>query len=281
VADDKGKAITSARPASIPILCLYPVSHHMSYRFSAKIYWEYLQTQGIAPKIAPPHTLILAMQAPPINWWQRRFWHQQVHGFTADIILLRQTAGEVGIASRIGIGGPATAALLEMVALWGVKNLVLLGFAGSLQANIPSGAIILPTMAIGNDGASAHYYPPHQSNMIENRSDWTNQLYQYLAIHFSTHQGAVWSTAAPYRETDHQIDQYSQQGICAVDMETAALFAVGQALNLQTAAVLIAHDSLSQKKWEPAPDLVLLQQTAAQLYQKLIPYLADHSGATS
>jgi purine-nucleoside phosphorylase len=42
-------------------------------------------------------------------------------------------------------------------------------------------------------------------------------------------RGATWTTDAPYRETEAAIEAARAQGILAVEMEAAALYAFGQA----------------------------------------------------
>jgi uridine phosphorylase len=39
--------------------------------------------------------------------------------------------------------------------------------------------------------------------------------------------GAVWTTDAPYRETGRQLAEYARQGVLAVEMQAASLFAFG------------------------------------------------------
>jgi uridine phosphorylase len=45
----------------------------------------------------------------------------------------------------------------------------------------------------------------------------------------AVHRGMTWTTDAPYRETDQAIDAAYQQGVLAVEMEAAALYAFATA----------------------------------------------------
>jgi Phosphorylase superfamily len=50
-----------------------------------------------------------------------------------------------------------------------------------------------------------------------------------------------WTTDAPYRETRQQLDQYGEEGVLAVEMQAASLFAQAQVRQAQIAVV--AHVS--------------------------------------
>ena len=51
-------------------------------------------------------------------------------------------------------------------------------------------------------------------------------------------QGPIWTTDAPYRETPLKIQQFQEAGVHAVDMEMAALFAVGDYRQCEVGALL-------------------------------------------
>lgn len=42
-------------------------------------------------------------------------------------------------------------------------------------------------------------------------------------------EGTVWTTDAPYRETASQLSRYAADGVLAVEMQAASLFAFGEA----------------------------------------------------
>src|SRR5262249_30267214 len=51
--------------------------------------------------------------------------------------------------------------------------------------------------------------------------------------------GAVWTTDAPYRETNRQLAEYARQGVLAVEMQAASLFAFSIARG--TPVGMLAH----------------------------------------
>jgi purine-nucleoside phosphorylase len=66
---------------------------------------------------------------------------------------------------------------------------------------------------------------------------------------FTVHQGTVWTTDAPYRETVRQVLAFQKQGVLAVEMELSALFAVACFRGIHLAAALAVSDELHDLKW--------------------------------
>jgi len=52
-------------------------------------------------------------------------------------------------------------------------------------------------------------------------------------------RGTVWTTDAPYRETNDLLAKYSEQGVLAVEMQAASLFAFGVAQGIPVG--MVAH----------------------------------------
>jgi len=61
--------------------------------------------------------------------------------------------------ARIGIGAPAAALLLEDSVARGVRSVLVVGSAGSLQRHLPIGSTVIVTGAEREDGTSHHYLP--------------------------------------------------------------------------------------------------------------------------
>jgi uridine phosphorylase len=63
--------------------------------------------------------------------------------------------------------------------------------------------------------------------------------------------GTVWSTDAPYRETAEQLERHARNGILAVEMQAASLFAFGAARGVRCGVVAhvtnaVDHSSADQ-----------------------------------
>jgi purine-nucleoside phosphorylase len=65
------------------------------------------------------------------------------------------------------------------------------------------------------------------------------------------HFGPIWTTDAFYRETPEQVRHYQSRGLLGVDLELAALFAVGRFRQVAVAGLLVVSDELADLTWRP------------------------------
>jgi uridine phosphorylase len=185
----------------------------------------------------------------------------------------RGISGEVRSYSGIslvgctGVGGPATAVVIEELAVAGVRRLITIDIAGSLDRDVPSGRIVLVKGAIAADGTSRHYTSEPVVAPDAALMGVLSEALTQAEMEFST--GIVWSTDAVYRETPSLVAAYRSQGAVLVDMDTAAALAVAMALGMEAAAVLVAADELYDG-WRSPKDMGVIQ---SQLHS-LLPLAA-------
>jgi uridine phosphorylase len=149
------------------------------------------------------------------------------------------------------IGAPYAVAVLEKLIALGATMVLVLGWCGSLQAQAPIGAVILPEAAISGDGASRYYFPgedrhsPHPALLAH-----LQHSLEQADLAFKC--GRVWTTDAFYRETVDLVRGHQAQGVLGVEMELAALFAVGRFRQVPVAGLLLVSDELADLTWRPA-----------------------------
>jgi uridine phosphorylase len=172
-------------------------------------------------------------------------------------------SGEVacGIVART-IGGSYAVLVAEQLLVCGAKVIIGLTSAGRVSDRTPVPSVVVADKALRDEGTSFHYLPP--SRTVEaNR-----QLADALADSLSTEalplvRGTVWTTDAPYRETAIQLNRYASEGVLAVEMQAASLFAFGQHHGFPVG--LVAHvtngssDSENFDKGDRDTDYHLLQ----------------------
>lgn len=217
----------------------------------------------------PPQTMILCYQPTLFQFAQKKFKGKTVHGFFGETVLLKKCDNRVGIAGHFGIGAPVTAVLAEDFIAWGVKQLIILGIAGSITPMLQTGGVVIAEKALRDEGASHHYLPPQK--YVSASSTLTKQVQQALAqqnISFTT--GATWTTDAPYRETAVEVQNYQQEGVLTVEMEAAALFAVAQYYDVQATAVFCISDSVANGRWQPAANFTYIQKQLETLTEIVI-----------
>lgn len=144
------------------------------------------------------------------------------------------------------LGAPHTILVLERMIALGARIVIAVGWCGSLQKDVRIGDIVLPSSAIPEEGTSGHY--PVKS--LAPSAELILSIKDRLADSgLSPHEGPVWSTDAPFRETFSKVRQFQARGVLSVDMETSALFAVSRFRNIDLAVVLVVSDDLSGLKW--------------------------------
>ena len=159
--------------------------------------------------------------------------------------------GEDGI-SIVGpmMGAPYAVALLETVISWGAQKLLFFGWCGSLSPKVAIGDIIVPTGALIDDGTSPHYGAGIGQTAPAD-GEASGMIKRMLSGQgLSWHEGLVWSTDAPFRETPQKVETVRDQGAIAVEMETSALFTVGRYRRAAVGAVLVVSDDLSSLAWK-------------------------------
>lgn len=179
---------------------------------------------------------------------------------------------EYGIIGRV-VGSSFAVLVAEELFASGCQLLISITSAGQI---IPVGQppyFVLIDRALRDEGTSYHYLPPApfcalrpELNELLRGSWGTSTLQMY--------RGASWTTDAPFRETETMIAACRANGILAVEMEAAALYALAQAK--QYAIVCFAHvtNQMAQQgdDFEKGPDqgsqaaLHVIDHTARQLH---------------
>jgi uridine phosphorylase len=188
-----------------------------------------------------------------------RFSHYG-RGLSADV----RSYDGVSLVGCTGVGGPATAVVVEELAVAGVRRLIAVDIAGSVDRDVPSGRVVLINGAIAADGTSGHYSSEPVVRPSAALTETLGEKLMKAGVEFGS--GLVWSTDAVFRETPSLVDTYRGQGAVLVDMDMAATLAVASALGIEAAAVLVAADELDGG-WRPPRDMSAVR---SQL-QRLLP----------
>ncbi len=154
-------------------------------------------------------------------------------------------------------GAPYAAMLMEVLIAWGVERIIVFGWCGSVCGDVGIGDMIVPTSAFSGDGTSPHYcISKGADDAVENRrilpSERLNAhiLSKCRQMNLSCRNGPIWTMDAIFRETPEIISEYQDKGALAVEMEAAALFAVGAYRCVEVAAVLAVSDEVHSFSWK-------------------------------
>jgi uridine phosphorylase len=138
-----------------------------------------------------------------------------------------QGGREFGIIG-CAVGASYAVLLAEQMFASGCPLLVSITSSGQITALRPPPYFILIEKALRDEGTSYHYLPP--SDYAEADAALVATISPALVdVGEPVERGATWTTDAPYRETAEAITAARAEGILAVEMESAALYAFAQA----------------------------------------------------
>lgn len=167
--------------------------------------------------------------------------------YLADVYTCVSEGGSIAVVGP-SLGAPQTILILEKLIALGIRDVLALGWCGSLQSHVAIGDVVLPIGAVSEEGTSGHY--PVDVAQPGPTMDLMVPLKQTLVENsLRIHEGSVWTTDAPYRETVGKVLKYKSEGILAVEMEVSALFTVAYFRRIRVAAALVVSDALHSLSW--------------------------------
>jgi uridine phosphorylase len=167
------------------------------------------------------------------------------------------------------VSAPLAVLALEPLIASGAKEIILLGYCGSLARRFKIADIISISKAFSDEGTSRHYLPRKQ--VFSPSPALKGALEDVLtASGLETKTGAVVSTDAPYRETRSWMRKNQKRGAELVDMETSAVFALAEFHKIRAASVQIVSDELFSGRWKPAFSSPVLKHRAEDCFLPLI-----------
>lgn len=147
------------------------------------------------------------------------------------------------------VGAAACVVQYEEVFAMGLEKLVVFGTCGVLDKSIDDLAIIVPNLAIRDEGTSYHYLKSSREVTINPK--YQEEFLKLLKEHnYSYIIGKVWTTDAPYRETRKKVLDRKNEGCVCVDMECSAISAMAKFRNKEVFQFFYAADNLDSAKWD-------------------------------
>ncbi len=161
------------------------------------------------------------------NWacYHSEMWTTQIGG------------RDIGIVP-CAVGGPYAVLVAEELHASGCELIISVTSAGQIQTLGVPPYFVLIERAWRDEGTSAHYLPA---------TEWANMRPGLAALFPDgitslaepVFAGSSWTTDAPFRETPSAIAAAEHEGIHAVEMEAAGLYAYAQALERDV--ICVAH----------------------------------------
>lgn len=118
----------------------------------------------------------------------------------------------------------------------GTPLVVQTGCCGALVQDIFPGDIVCCTSAHCGEGASQYYV--HKKEVTASPAVIT-----WISEQIPVHTGPIWTTSALLAEGRKDIETWGSKGYIAVDMETAATFAVAEYFRMERISLLFVFDN--------------------------------------
>jgi uridine phosphorylase len=141
------------------------------------------------------------------------------------------------------VGSASIAMMTEYLIGGGVKKLITCGGCGVLN-EIPVGDVILPTVALRDEGASYHYLPPSREislNEIPIKAI-KRILHKYEISYIEC---KTWTTDGFFRETPDMVKYRKEEGCSVVEMECATIASIAEFKNIMFGQLLYSGDILA------------------------------------
>ena len=251
---------------------IFPDKYKLQELYGAREIVGYRKQVGRMPSLSAPEGILFCLER---GLPRRMRWHvpvERVGGMNGDLYALKKPKGKIGIMTGFGGGSPMTVELAEEFVAMGVKRMILMTWAGTLQPDLSPGDIIVIDRAIRDEGTSYHYLPPDK--YINADAQLADQLVEAIQARSGTcSRGTTWTTDAPFRETIDEIKQYQSEGVKTVEMESAGLFTIGQVRKVPTVSVVVAMDSLADLRWQVPENLKKILHSLELVYQAALDVL--------
>lgn len=225
---------------------------------------EYNRQNGLLPTTPAPQAVIFCSHGRFLQTILQKYTHKSCGGCFNKVFFLDHFPS-LAIA-YLGTGAPAAAHQMEALIAWGVKRFICVGTAGTLHSNVGIGDIVLFEKAVRDEGTSYHYM--EASKYIHAPRRMVNFLQDLLKQTNTPHHiGSTWTTDGFYRQTSLEIQHFQQEGVLAVEMETAALFAIAHVHQIDLGAMVVISDSHTQLEWEPHLEDEKVENSLHSLFQ--------------
>ncbi len=148
-----------------------------------------------------------------------------------------------------GIGGPSASLVFEELRMLGAKVVVRLGTCGGMVKGLKVGDVVIASGAAYMPGGnSIGMYAPDAYLPAAPHPEVAMLLYENAKKHgLNPVVGPVFSSDAFYAEDPEFVKKWAERGVIAVEMECAAIFALGWMRGVKTGALLVVSDSLVEE----------------------------------
>ena len=154
------------------------------------------------------------------------------------------TGGRLISVVNGGIGAPSCEIICNLVCKGGAKTILRVDFCGALAPDIGVGDIFIARSARSFDQVTRHYSDTEtveaDERLLSFFEDRLTPLAQKAGV--PVHVGTICTVDLFFAQTDEMLRGWRQHGE-AVDMETAAVYAISRAYDVTSLALMVVTDN--------------------------------------
>lgn len=214
---------------------LPPILRAKHYRSASVFNPENLLREARRQKNVPeapiPEICILDPDGDIVRHLQATRQAQRVKGWAcyhSDMMSFIESGREYGIVG-CAVGASYAVLLAEQMFVSGCRLLISITSSGQIARLREPPYFILIDRALRDEGTSYHYLPSDADYATADPSVIATVMPALAQLATPVERGASWTTDAPFRETPESIEVARSEGILAVEMEAAALYAFAEA----------------------------------------------------
>jgi purine-nucleoside phosphorylase len=193
------------------------------------------------------------------SWWrqQRNTWRL---GYLSEVRELDFPDifwgrwGDKKVVYCCAYGAPRVVEIVHLFGILGAKLAVQIGTCGGLQSHLNTGDIILPDVALSREGV-AYLYGAVEAAL--GSGNWLALAQKCLETRqHTTYRGTHLTWSALFAQNARMVETWHRAGYLAVDMETAATYAVATYFKMDAVSMLVVWDDLTQGRsfLDPLPE---------------------------
>jgi uridine phosphorylase len=157
------------------------------------------------------------------------------NGIVEDVLVGDVRGVPVGFACVYGAA--MASEIVHLFGVLGTRTVIQIGNCGALADGFEAGDLFVAERAYCGEGAAQYYKPD---------GPWVTaspELVAAVADRERVRTGAIYTTGALFAESGDDLNRWHRDGFAAVDLETAATYAVAEHFGMRRVAILYGFDN--------------------------------------
>ncbi len=203
---------------------------------------EWMKMLGIPANRTPQALLMWGTRNLKTRYaaMHRHFSHvleiRSPNGLVEDVLI--GMLGEICVGYASVYGAPMASEIAHLFGVLGARLVIQIGACGGFAEGLRAGDLFVVEEAYCGEGASQYYKP--NGKIVDATVSFSNIG---DSRNIPIKRGRIYTTSALFAEGKDDIENWARQGFSAVDMETAATFAVAEHFGMQRGSLLTVFDN--------------------------------------